>query len=155
VLDLKNLQATAIIAALALVVSLVSLAFSIYNILRDKARLQVKCEFFEPSEYGKGHIQISIANAGRRPIILRLLGYEGADDWVGSFLGNNERGVRLGEHERHEVNIDSDDLEQRRVVHDIIVTTIWIEDSLGRRHRIKGIEKQIQQLRETGPALQL
>jgi hypothetical protein len=138
-----------LISALAFLVSLTSLGFSIYNIVRDRARIQIKSQFYPPSQYGKGHISITIMNTGRRPMILRMLGYEGDDNWVGAWFGDHERGLRLGENERHDVTVSAEDLGQDTPDDTINVTTIWLEDSLGRRYTIKGIEKQIQQLRDS------
>jgi hypothetical protein len=131
--NLQYFQPTVVVAALALIVSTISLCVSFSSFLRDRARRRVKSVFHEPSEYGNGCIHLTIMNAGRRPIILRLLGDEGGDNWVGTFFGDHERGLRLGKHERHELNIRSEDLVQTTAYDEITVTTIWIEDSLGRR----------------------
>jgi hypothetical protein len=136
-------------SAIALVVALTSLGFSIYNIMRDRGRVRVVSHFFEPSEYGHGHIAIEIVNAGRRTVILTFLYF---DDGTGHSVGNQFEGgkphLRLGEHEPHRVVLHQEDLDQETPDDTVKAKTIWFEDTLGRRYKIKGIEKQIQQLRD-------
>lgn len=137
------------VSALALLVALTSLGYSIYNITRDRGRVRVVSHFHEPSEYGQGHIAIEIVNAGRRAVILTYLYYdEGTGHSIGrQFEGGNPH-LHLGEHEPHRVVVEQEDLKQETPDETIKAKTIWFEDTLGRRYKIKGIEKQIQQLRE-------
>jgi hypothetical protein len=135
-------------SAAALAVALTSLGFSIFNILRDRGRVRVTSNFFAPSEYGNGHISISIVNAGRRTVILTYLYFDdGTGHSVGSQFEGGKPHLRLGEHEPHRVVLEEEDLDQETPDDTIKAKVIWFEDTLGRRYKIKGIEKQIQQLR--------
>jgi hypothetical protein len=136
------------IALIALVVSILSLGFSVYFNFLDRARVVTTCKFYPEWEYNSAHVAISIVNAGRRAIILRMM--VKADDrgeWAGTFLKKSDGGLRLGEHERHDVTLTHEDLLEQTPDDAIVVTDFWFEDTLGRRHRPKGIRQCLDQLR--------
>jgi len=141
------------VTALALVVALISLAFSIYNIMRDRGRLRATSNFFPPDEYGDGGVRIVVVNHGRRTVILPWLYF---DDLEGGALGSRIEGgkpdLRLGEHERHELVLHRSDLYQHTPMEDIDAVTMWFEDTLGRKHKIKGIEENIRLLKAVDSA---
>lgn len=89
------------IAILALVVSLLSLAVSIYFQYRDRVKLKTTCTFYPAHpDYDRAHLAIRIVNHGRRPTLLTLFGGNLKDGkWQGTRLGQKDKAVRLGEHE--------------------------------------------------------
>ena len=132
-----------IIAVFALVVSVSSLGFSIFVGLRDRSRLVATSRFSATSEYGPARLHISVVNAGRRPIVVRMLvAVCDDDDWFGDFLGDHKVGLRLGEHERHDITLEKSDLLGGRES-DLIATDFQIEDSLGRRHSVRDAKKHV------------
>jgi len=137
-----------IIATIALIVALCSLGFSIYLGIRDRGKLQAVSKFFPGSEYGSPHIRISIVNAGRRPIVLRMLVAVCDDDyWFGSYLGDHKSGLRLGEHEHHEITWEKDEF-LGGPEDDKIAGDLQVEDSLGRRHAVQDAKENIRRLLE-------
>lgn len=141
------LETSDIIAIVAVAISIASLAASFYAIFLDRPRLKVSSKYFGDSEYGSRRIVVTFVNVGRRPVILRLFGgHDETGDWVGSFLGKEEGGLRLGEHERHEFTIRKEDTVQISPEGDIFFVQMWVEDSLGVRHPIPSSEKHIKLL---------
>jgi len=128
-----------IIAILALIISMISLGFSAYFGLRDRGRLRATSRFFPASEHGPIRIVVTLVNTGRRPILLRLIGgSDGKGKWSGHYLGDDKTGLRLGEHERHELTLEREDLVFFHPEDDdFIFETLWVEDSLGRRHAVR------------------
>jgi len=141
------MNSTEIISCIALFISFVSLGLSAFFGLRDRARIITKSVFI-PNDYsGQAYITISVVNAGRRPIILRMWGGAGADnDWVGTFLGDKDNGLRLAEHERHEFVLHESDLTQQMPDFSIEIKDVWFEDTLGRRYTVKDAKKNIAKL---------
>ena len=135
------------ISLIALVVSILSLGFSVYFNFLDRARVVTRCKFYPESEYNHAHIAVSIANAGRRAVILRLeVKADGKGHWVGTFLKPGEGGLRLGEHERRDLRLTHEDLFEPNPDEVLEVTDFWFEDTLGRRHRPKGIRQCLKRL---------
>jgi hypothetical protein len=137
-----------VISVVALVVSITSVAFSLYFNYRDRACLRTTSKFYS----GRSHpyIEVTIVNAGRRPIILRMWG--GSDEkgeWVGQFLGEEKRGLRIGEHERHDLSLDKNDLLSETPDGQVLFNDLWVEDSLGRRHPIKDAKANVKLLWDT------
>ena len=137
-----------IIAVIALVVSIISLGSSIYFNYRDRAHLKTTSRFHAGHpEYGPPHISVTIMNAGRRPIILRMwAGSDKEGHWVGSFLGEGKSGLRLGENERHDLSLEKNDLVAATPTDDVLFEDLWVEDSLGRRHPIKDAKANVKKL---------
>ena len=140
-----------IISVIALLVSIGSLGFFIYFNYRDRAHLKATSRFYPGDpDYGPPHISVTIVNAGRRPIILRMWGGTDKEDhWVGHFLGEGKSGLRLGEHERHDLSLEKDDLFAATLTDDVLFENLWVEDSLGRRHPIKDAKANVKQLWNT------
>lgn len=139
-----------IISVVALVVSIASVAFSFYFNYRDRARPKATSKFYPGHDYGLPHISVTIVNAGRRPFILRMWG--GSDEkgeWVGTFLGEGKSGLRLGEHERHDLSLEKNDLLADTPDGGILFHDLWVEDSLGRRHPIKDAKANVKLLWNT------
>lgn len=123
--------------------------------LRDRAKLKFIVEYYAESEYDDAKICIAAVNEGRRPLILLLSG--GCDlqgkNWVAEGLGENGRGIRLGEHERHDWTVYRNDLAHMGPVSDKVYDhdDLWVEDSLGQRHAIPKARESIRRLKATGP----
>jgi len=136
-----------ILAILAFVVSVTSLSFSAYFGLRDRARVRATSTFHPASEYTYARMAIALVNEGRRPIVLRMLvGTSEDGKWVGEYLGKKKRGLRLGEHERLDINFEREDAVGMTAEDDIVFADLWVEDSLGRRYRVKGAKQHLQKL---------
>jgi hypothetical protein len=136
---------------LALGISTVGLFTSIYVARRDAVRLKVTGKFIPAHPiYGQANIVLTIINHGRRPAILMLVGGNTADgNWAGTYLGKEYKGLRLGENERHEETLYKNDLVQQVPEGFFEYTSLWFEDSLGRRHNVRNSETLIKQLRES------
>lgn len=126
------------ISALALIVSSL-------NYVRDRAWLQATCKFVQPPE-SNPYVYVHIVNKGRRPIILRMWGGTDGKEWSGSFFGNEKEGLRLAEHEMHDFTIDREGLFNPTPYTDIVYADLWVEDTLGRRHKIKGAKASLAKL---------
>ena len=137
------MRATDYLAIAAFLVSLTSLAFSIYFGFLDRSRLKASSRYYPPWEDSPAYITVSAVNHGRRPIILTWLGgYYKDGNWEATGLGKNKIGLRLGENERFEETIDS--------AHNILynqtesrITDLWFEDTLGRRYKVKNAKKDL------------
>jgi len=135
------------ISLVALVVSILSLGFSVYFNFLDRARVVTTCKFYPESEYNAAHVAVSILNAGRRAFILRLLVLANREgEWIGTYLNKEQGGLRLSEHERHDLTLKHQDLFESAPDGVIEVTDCWFEDTLGRRHRPKGIRGCLKRL---------
>src|SRR5437667_509571 len=135
------------ISLIALVVSILSLGFSVYFNFLDRARVVTRCKFYPESDYNSAHVAVSIANAGRRAVILRwMVKADGGGEWIGTHLSAGEGDLRLGEHERHDLTLRQEDLFEQTPDGLMEVTDFWFEDTLGRRHRPKGIRQCLKRL---------
>jgi hypothetical protein len=132
-----------VIAGLAFIISIASL----YLHFQDKPLLKIISEFVPSSEYGPAYIAISIINAGKRPLIVRMLGGNGSkENWVGEFLGNDKKGLRLAEKERHDIAFYKKDMVARTPDEDVIFCELWVEDSLGKRYTVPNSKKYLSNL---------
>lgn len=135
------------IASMALMISLASLAISIYFGLLDRAKLQIESNYYPDTEYSKGQISIAITNAGRRPTsILMWAGEDDEGNWVGSYFRDAKQAVRLDEHARQELTLYAHDLVANTQDDVVIFSKLWIEDSLGKRHSVPNSEQYIKNL---------
>lgn len=138
-------------ANIALAISLLSplIAFSIG--FRDRAVLRITSSYVTAWNDGNPYVHVHIVNQGRRPIILRMwAGVEASGvGWVGTFLGDYKAGLRLGEHEIFEFQLRRDDLYAVTPEDDVIFSDLWVEDTLGRRHKVKDAKVNIAKLHET------
>jgi hypothetical protein len=139
------------ISLIALVISIVSLAFSVYVGLLDRAHIRTTCKFYHGDpDYGPAHAVLSILNSGRRSVIIRWLVFANdKGEWIGVHLKSEQGGLRLGEHERHDEDLKVHDLFQSTPDGILEVTDCWFEDTLGRRHRPKGIRACLKRLRDS------
>lgn len=136
----------------ALIVSLISLAFSAHFGLRDRFKLVTECKFFADDEHGPAQIQLSVVNAGRRIAVLKYFGGDYSDGGgAGLMIGEDTSGLQLNEQEIYERRFNWDSLHE--ILDGGVVKTFknfWVEDTLGRRHVIKGSRKSIKKLLESG-----
>lgn len=139
-----------IISVLALVVSIASFCSSVLLGLRDRGRLVTASKFLPHWEGNPAHVLVSVVNAGRRPVILRMwAGAASKKDWVGTCLGEQGSGMRLGEHERHEFKLEKHDLLVATPDYDVLIEDLWFEDTLGRRHIVAGAKANLAKLLAT------
>jgi hypothetical protein len=125
------------LSLIALVISIGSLAASLYFNLRDRAKVEAKSKYYPGFEDGVPMIEMSVVNAGRRPVVLRMWGgTDSSGDWAGTMINSNEGGKRLAEHERYEVKLTRGDLIAFTPDDDVVFVDLWFEDTLGRRHRV-------------------
>lgn len=131
----------------ALVISIGSLAASLYFNLRDRARVVARSQYHSGYEGDEPTVSVSVVNAGRRPIVLRM--WAGADEksnWVGSILNSKEGGHRLAEHERYDLSLNRNDLVAYTPNDNFVFTDIWFEDTLGRRYSVANAKKNLRKL---------
>ena len=140
------------ISLAALLISFISLGFSIYLGLRDRYKLVTESKFFSEDEYGPAVVQIKIVNAGRRVVVLRVLG--------GNHIGGGSSGEILGE-ERRGYPLNEQEAFERRYVWETLHSmspdgtvdtyeSLYVEDTLGRRYKIRDSKKNIKKLLATG-----
>ena len=144
------MTASLIVSVVALCVSLTSLGFSAYFGLRDRASLKAACKFTDRWEGSSASISVSIVNAGRRPVVLRTwAGVDKDGNWIGTFFGKDQGGLRLGEHERHDFRLMKDDCYAVTPDEDVVFADLWIEDTLGRRHTVRDATANLAKLHAT------
>ena len=137
-----------VIASLALFVSVLSAGVTFYFHFRDRPNLILKSKFTSGYDPGAEHIVISIVNAGRRPAFLGM--WAGDDDaglWVGTYLGEGRNGLRLGENEHCEFSLPKYELWASTPDSEVTFMDIWVEDSLGKRYRVKDAKENIARLK--------
>jgi hypothetical protein len=134
-----------LLALVSLAVSVTSLSFSAYFGLRDRGRVRAESTIYPATEYTYPRISIAVVNNGRRPIVLRMLvGTSDKGTSVGKYLGKRNSGLRLAEHERVEVNLEAEDaIGMTAEEGSIVFTDLWVEDSLGRRYRVKNAREHL------------
>lgn len=138
------------ISFVALIVSLVSLGLSAYFGLRDRASLRTGSSFTEGWEGASPSVVATIVNAGRRPVVIRMwAGAESEKNWVGTYMGVEERGLRMAEHERYDLRLSKEDLYATTPEDDFWIADLWFEDTLGRRHKVKDAKANIAKLRSS------
>jgi hypothetical protein len=137
-----------LISLVALVVACVSLIATLYVNFRDTASLKATSVYVPYWEENPAHMNISIVNAGRRPVILRMfVKAESKAKWVGTFLDKDDGGLRLGEHERYETKLEEHELVEQTPDEEVTINDLWFEDTLGRRHAVKNAKLSLKQLR--------
>ena len=133
-----------IISVLALLLSVVSIGFSVYFNFRDRANIKTTSKFYPESDSGPASVHFTVVNAGRRPIILRMGGaVDKNGQWIGTCLGKDESGLRLGEHERFDRDMEKIDLVEQTPEGVITKADLWVEDTLGRRYPIRDAKKNL------------
>ena len=77
---------------------------------------------------------------------MRMWGGSDGKEWSGNYFDNQKEGLRLAEHEMHDFNIERDGLSNPTPDADIIYADLWVEDTLGRRHKIKDAKANVAKL---------
>ncbi|MHB8519975.1 MAG: hypothetical protein ACYDH9_04385 [Limisphaerales bacterium] len=108
--------------------------------------MRTKITFYAAQEDRPPSMRVEAVNVGRRAVILTLFGgYYEDGRWRGTYIGDSNTGVRLGENERFTEDMD----DRHHMLFDceaeVAVTDLWFEDTLGRRYRVKGARKHLQQ----------
>lgn len=131
-----------IISAISLFISLCAASSSLYFGLRDRAKLLVQAHMLQQS------LEVSIVNAGRRPIIVRMLvATDDSANYVCWFLGEKGQGLRLGEHERHDLILTDDDFVAMSLPSDMdYPKDLWLEDTIGRRFHVTNARQIVEQV---------
>jgi len=145
------MQISNYVSIVALIISVTSLIISWYFGFRDKAHLRTYAKFYSYNpNYDRAHILIKIVNCGRRPVILTMFGgYLSDGTYCGSFLGRENKGIRLGEHEKYETSVYLEDLHSIDPEgNESDYVSFWFENTLGQRYRVKNSEKLIKKLSE-------
>lgn len=134
------------VSGLAFIAAIVSL----YLHFQDRPSLKIISKFVPGSGYGAAYIAVSIINAGKRPLIVRMWGGNGENgNWVGEFLGEKKKGLRLAEKERHDMALKKDDMFATTPGDKVIFNELWIEDSLGKRHAVPNSKEYVSKLLNT------
>ena len=140
-----------VISIVSLAVSAVSLSVSGYVVFIDRARVRARSEFFpahedEDKRLRPASMRVEIVNMGRRPVVLTMMGgYYENNGWSGTYLGERDKGIRLEENGRFTEDIDR----QHHVVWSREMDAaidLWVEDTLGRRYRVKGAKDHLNRL---------
>lgn len=131
------------ISVTALFVSMLGFALSLYLAWRDRSNVQAKSFAHAHERTGElSSISISITNAGRRPVnLLYLWGIYEDKSQGGQRL--EDVGKKLNEGDIHELEfgkfdgmmVNGDDMSA--------LVDLFIEDSTGRRHKVKDAKKNI------------
>jgi hypothetical protein len=126
-------------AELALVVSFVSLGVSGYNAFRDSTRLKLDVWHLGENEYGPAKIKLRVANVGRRPVVIRLVGGVDVEGrFSGTYIDHEKGGRRLGEGESYEQNFDKDDLVDLDPLEGtFVIDRLGVQDAVGNQYIIK------------------
>lgn len=140
----------------AIAFSIAALTLSILNYRRDRADVQATSTFSLDWEGFHACLLIKIVNAGRRPIILTT--WSGAETrqrrfrrrevvtWSGTYF-DAKAGLTLTEGQSHTFKLEADELVDI-LPNDVavVIDEIWIDDTLGRRHKVKDVRENIAQL---------
>lgn len=133
---------------IAIAVSAASFWLSMANYRRDRPKLLVSNKFSPGWEGFDPVVEVSIVTAGRRRVILRGLGLQGnREKWAMGYMDHTSGGRRLGEHERMDLTLRSEDLIEQGPEAEFEIVDLWVEDTLGVRHKVRGARANLAQLR--------
>jgi uracil DNA glycosylase len=138
-------------------ISVLSLLVASLNFFRDRAALKATSIYEQGWNEFTASIRINIVNKGRRPIILHSWGGAATKGrfirridgikWMTQQLTNSE-GHTLTEQKPYEHELQASDLEfDLQDNAGFMIDDVWIVDTVGRRHNIKDIRKNVAQLR--------
>lgn len=141
------MSGSVVLSVCALVISLVSIGFSVYFNFRDRGKVVASSIFSPGGEHTTSYLGIVVVNAGRRPVVIRMWVAEDENgEWIGHHVGEKGAGLRIEEHGRTEIILRDDDLPFESASCEIIPTNIWIEDTLGRQYSVKDIKVNLERL---------
>jgi hypothetical protein len=143
---------------IAIGISLVSPLIATFNFFNDRAILQATSTYEEGWEGFTARIRIDIVNKGRRLIILHSWGGAATKGWfvrridgikwVTHEFGSGE-GHTLTEQKPYPFVLGASDLEfELSDGTEFAIDDIWIIDTVGPRHNIKGVREDIAKLRK-------
>ncbi|MRW93919.1 hypothetical protein GJ699_28405 [Duganella sp. FT80W] len=132
-------------ANIALILAILAAALGAANAWRDRAILVATCKHVKSISGGPGSIYVHIVNVGRRTTRVRMLaGSDNQGVWSGEYLDDDVSGLELTEHKMYETYLRRDDLYKFLPDGEIIVSAdLWFEDTLKRRHKVKGARASI------------
>ena len=133
---------------IALIISSLSLSLSFWAVFKDRNRLAISSQFIDAHpDYGPDRISFRAVNKGKRPIYLRAIGGKlEKGGWLNIHIGDGELGKKLEEGQNYEDEFKIDDIEAEGPDFSDQFIELWIEDSLGRRHKIPKSRKFINRL---------
>ncbi|WP_414434317.1 hypothetical protein [Alloalcanivorax venustensis] len=142
-----------IVSYAALAVSIFSVVTSFYFGLRDRVKVSTSCKYYPAHpEYDREHLKIRVVNRGRRVAVLTMFGGDTIDGrWQGEALGEKGAGLRLAENEFYDREFYREDVEAVAPDVESEFSRLWFEDSLGRRHIVKGSKGSISSLKHAKP----
>ena len=144
-----NLQISDWFSLVALVVSIISLAVSLYATQLDRFKLKATSTLYLPNEYNdEGHIEVRIVNHGRRVAVMTMFG---GDTEVGGYSATHlvAKGLHLAENEFHKLTLTKPEALCVGPEYETEYVSLWFEDSHGRRHQVKDSRKHLEQLKKT------
>jgi len=140
------------ISFVALAISFISLAMSVYFGLLDRVRIKATCELINAnSDFATPYLEIKVVNRGRRPAVLTSFGgILENNEWINTYIGKDGKGIRLAENENHIMTIERSDLQEYDPVDGSVheYVGLYFQDSRGRRHFVKHSRREITHLKE-------
>jgi hypothetical protein len=132
------------LSAFAILISLISLVWSIHIGRRDRGRIKATSKLLK-SVSRSLYLEVRAVNHGRRPVILTMLITDFANgSSFGSYLIPEEK-CRLEEGEFFEQAIKAGD--NYTISHEgVEAINFWFEDTLGNRYKVKNAKKHLKVL---------
>lgn len=136
------------LSIIAIAISALSLLVSIWALLRDRSRLKILSVFYPGHDaYGPPGIKFKAINKGQRPIYIRSIGGDlKGGGWQSTHIGEVEFGKKLEENQYIEEFWKEDDLVAEAPDCTDRYISIWLEDSLGIRHKVPKSKQYIKRL---------
>ena len=140
------------LSILAILISCISLIWSIYVGCRDSGNIKATSEiyYFDMTGYSEKpsveipYLKIKAVNCGRRPVILSMFGADYSNgSWGGSYI-EKEVG-HLAENEKYEKTFNAGDSDTMSPDGEEAVD-FWFEDTLGRRYKVKNAKENLKKL---------
>jgi hypothetical protein len=129
------------LALTAIVFTVLNFIHTFYLGRRDNANLVSTCKFFKyKGPDGRG-IKIHAVNTGRRPIVITSLTYLYDDGSISGHVLNSPAGLTLTENQHIEEKLELGDNTLYKAEFDISVIDAWINDTQGKKHKIKDVRK--------------
>lgn len=138
------METSAYLAACAIVISFVSLAWAIHIGRRDRGKLKATSELCKEYESDFEYLRVKAVNCGRRPVILTMLGADfPSGHWLGTYL--RDKMLHLSEGEAFEETIRAGDHYTMSDEGEEAID-LWFEDTLGQRYKVKKAKKHLKEL---------
>ena len=124
----------------AITISILSLGFSIYALIRDKRAVSASAEFLHSFADMANGIHILVTNVGRRPITIRELVLVTSEGEKVPLPRGEHKPVRLLESECYELVVDEKNLPERNWKQSTVRGAVVI-DSHRKEYRVSGFVK--------------